>query len=76
MKRYVIQKGNEFVSYAFILSVEGVVSINRASYTDDLMSSQVFDETEKAEDVKAWEEFFGLEHNNGFSYKEIEFILR
>ncbi|WCK57403.1 hypothetical protein PP175_25385 (plasmid) [Aneurinibacillus sp. Ricciae_BoGa-3] len=73
MKRYVIQKGNQFVKDAWILSVKGKVSIRKTDFTSHIMDSQVFTEYDKEEDLHAWEEYFGFQHGQRFCYEEIKF---
>jgi hypothetical protein len=77
LSRYVIKVGNQYIKWANILSVEGVVRIGKVGeYTDNLIEAKVFDEFDKEEDLEAWEEFYETKHGDQFEYKEIEFVLK
>ncbi|MFF2531343.1 hypothetical protein ACFVS2_20785 [Brevibacillus sp. NPDC058079] len=79
MKRYVIRIGNEYVKWANILSVEGVVSINKIECTPYLIQARVYNEVDKEEDLLAWESFLNMKHADGFTgfaYEEIEFVMK
>ncbi|MWV44925.1 hypothetical protein GRF59_14985 [Paenibacillus sp. HJL G12] len=77
MSRYVIKVGDKFIKWCSIQSVEGNVWIGKVGeYTDNLIESMVFSETEKEEDLLAWEKFYDSRHGDKFEYKEIEFVIK
>ncbi|CAM3208128.1 hypothetical protein HP548_02575 [Paenibacillus taichungensis] len=45
------------------------------AYTEDLIESRVFSDSEKEEDMAAWEKLYESKHGEKFEYKEIEFNL-
>ncbi|MFL1672529.1 hypothetical protein [Paenibacillus dendritiformis] len=76
MSRYVIQVGETYIKWASILSNEGVVSIREVGYTANLMDSRVFGDSDKKEDLEAWENFYNSKHGDKFEYKEIDFKIK
>ena len=77
MKRYVIQVDNKFIKWASIFSVEGEVSINSVGgYTNELNEAWVYSDSDKEEDMAAWEKFYDCKHGEEFEYKEIEFVFK
>lgn len=76
IRNHVIFTDKGYISYASILSIEGEVSINRVTYSDNLQEAQVFNENDYIDDKKAWEEFSSKELFFNFQYLEVIFEVK